>query len=238
MTRIATARNGASRSKSALATAPRFDACRINGATGNVTAIDFDSSANGKRASAPQCQVLERTQPCLPLGVGHVRTRTNDYIRHGTITLFAALNYLDGKLTYRTEQKHTHVEWLRFLKQIQREAPKDVDVHLIADNYCTHKHAKVKAWLARRQRFHMHFVPTSSSWMNLIERFFADLTEECVRAGSFTSVAQLVETITVYLAERNANPKPYRWKADGKEILAKIQRARSAMEQQRARQAP
>ena len=112
------------------------------------------------------------------------------------------------------------------------------DVHLIAANCCTHKHAKVKAWLARRQRFHMHFVPTSSSWMNLIERFIADLTEECVRTGSFTSVAQLVETITVYLAERNANPKPYRWKADGKEILAKIQRARSAMEQQRARQAP
>ena len=185
-----------------------------------------------------QCQALERTQPCLPLGVGHVRTRTHDYIRHGTITLFAALNYLDGKLTYRTEQKHTHVEWLRFLKQIQREAPKDVGVHLIADNYCTHKHGKVKAWLARRKRFHMHFVPTSSSWMNLIERFFADLTEECVRPDSFTSVAQLVETITVYLAERNANPKPYRWKADGKEILAKIQRARSAMEQQRARQAP
>ena len=184
-----------------------------------------------------QCQALERTQPCLPLGVGHVRTRTHDSIRHGTITLFAALNYLDGKLLYRTEQKHTHVEWLRFLKQIGREAPRDVDIHLIADNYCTHKHAKVKAWLARRKRFHMHFVPTSSSWMDLIERFFADLTEECVRPGSFTSVAQLVETITVYLAERNANPKPYRWKADGKEILAKIQRARSAFEKQRARQA-
>ena len=112
----------------------------------------------------------------------------------------------------------------------------DVDIHLIADNCRTHKHAEVKAWLARRKRFHTHFVPTSSSWMNLIERFFADLAEECVRPGSLTSVAPLVETITVYLAERNANPKPYRWKADGKEILAKMQRARSGMEQQRARQ--
>ena len=179
-----------------------------------------------------QCQALERTQPCQPLEVSHIRT--HDYIRHGTITLFAALSYLDGKLLYRTEKRRTHVGWLRFLKQIERESPKDVDIHLIADNYATHKHAKVKAWLARRKRFHMHFVPTSSSWMNLIERFFADLTEDCVRPGSFTSVAQLVETITVYLAERNANPKPYRWKADGQEILAKIQRARRALDQQRA----
>ncbi len=176
-----------------------------------------------------QCQALERTQPSLPLGVGHVRTRTHDYIRHGTITLFAALNYLNGKLTYRTEQKHTHVEWLRFLKQIERTAPKDVDVHLIADNYGTHTHAKVEAWLKKRPRFHMHFVPTSSSWMNLVERFFSDLTEDCVRSGSFTSVRELVKAIEAYMAERNSDPKPYRWRADGKEILAKIQRAREAL---------
>ena len=180
-----------------------------------------------------QCQALERTQPCLPLAVGPVRTRTHDSIRHGTITLFAALNYLDGKLIHRTETKHTHVEWLRFLKQIEREAPQDVDIHLIADNSCTHKHAKVRAWLAQHIRFHLHFVPTSSSWMKLVERFFADLTEDCVRAGSFASVAQLVEAITAYLAERNARPKPYRWKADGHEVLAKIQRARQALDQQR-----
>ena len=183
-----------------------------------------------------QCQALERTQPCLPLGVGHIRTRTHDYIRHGTITLFAALNYLDGKLIYRTEKKHTHVQWLRFLKQIVREVPKGVDLHLIADNYSTHTHVKVKAWLAKRPRLHMHFVPTSSSWMNLIERFFSDLTQECVRPGSFTSVAQLVEAITIYLVERNLNPEPYRWEANGKEILAKVQRARSALAQQRAQQ--
>ena len=117
------------------------------------------------------------------MGRGHIRTRTHDYIRHGTVTLFAALSYLEGKLIYRTEQQHTHVEWLRFLKQIDRETPEDVDLHLIADNYCTHKHEKVVSWLKKHRRFHMHFIPTSSSWMNMVERFFADLTQECVRAG-------------------------------------------------------
>ena len=180
----------------------------------------------------PQCQALERTQPCLPLGIGHIRTRTHDYIRHGTITLFAALSYLDGKLIYRTEKKHTHVEWLRFLKQIDRQTPKDLEIHLIADNYCTHKQKTVRRWLKRRKRFHMHFTPTSSSWMNLVERFFADLTEECLRPGSFTSVAQLTREITTYLAERNENPKPYRWTAKGEEILKKIHRARQALQRQ------
>ena len=119
-----------------------------------------------------QCQALERTQPGLPLGSGHIRTRTHDFYRHGTICLFAALSYLEGKLIYRTEQKHTHLEWLRFLKQIQREVPKELAVHIIADNYSTHKHAKVQAWLQRHKRFQMHFTPTSSSWLNLVERFF------------------------------------------------------------------
>lgn len=173
-----------------------------------------------------QCQALERTQPGLPLGIGHIRTHTHDYIRHGTITLFAALNYLDGKIVSRTEEKHTHVEWLRFLKQIDRETPKDLDIHLIADNYCTHKHEKVKAWLERHPRFHMHFTPTSGSWMNLVERFFGDLTRDVVRGGSFHSVGQLVKEIEFYLAERNKAPKPYRWHAAGEEILAKIGRAR------------
>ena len=174
-----------------------------------------------------QCQALERTQPGLPLGIGHIRTHTHDYIRHGTVTLFAALNYLDGKIVSRTEEKHTHVEWLRFLKQIDRETPKELDIHLIADNYCTHKHEKVKAWLERHPRFHMHFTPTSGSWMNLVERFFADLTRDVVRAGSFRSVRQLVKEIELYLAERNKAPKPYRWHAAGEEILAKIKRARA-----------
>ena len=176
-----------------------------------------------------QCQALERTQPSLPLGIGHIRTRTHDYVRHGTITLFAALNYLDGKLLSRTEERHTHVEWLRFLKQINREVPKPLDLHLIADNYATHKHAVVKEWLARQPRFHIQFTPTGSSWLNLVERFFADLTQDCVRDGSFTSVRQLIVAIEEYLASRNEEPRRYVWKAKGEEILAKIQRAREVL---------
>jgi transposase len=175
-----------------------------------------------------QCQALERTQPGLPLGSGHIRTKTHDYYRHGTITLFAALNYPDGKIISRTEPQHTHVEWLRFLKQLDRETPKDLDLHLIIDNYATHKHANVKAWLGRHPRFHIHFTPTGSSWLNLIERFFADITQDAIRDGSFTSVRQLIEAIEDYLALRNQEPKPYLWKAKGEEILAKIQRARQA----------
>ena len=132
-----------------------------------------------------QCQALERSQPGLPLGVGELRTRTHDYKRHGTITLFAALNYLDGKLIARTEEQHTHVEWLRFLKQIDRETPKELDLHLIVDNYSTHKEDRVKQWLSRHLRFHLHFTPTSSSWLNLIERFFGELTQDVIRDGSF-----------------------------------------------------
>ncbi len=176
-----------------------------------------------------QCQALERTQPGLPLGVGQVRTRTHDYKRHGTITLFAALDYLDGKLFTRTEERHTHVEWLRFLKQIERETPSELDVHLVVDNYWTHKHEKVRAWLKRRPRFHLHFVPTSSSWLNLVERFFADLSADVISAGSFQSVRELVRDIEDYLAERNLHPKPYRWRAQGEVILQKIQRARQKL---------
>lgn len=182
-----------------------------------------------------QCQALERSQLALPLAPGHNRTRSHDYIRHGTITLFAALNYLDGKLISRTEARHTHVEWLRFLKQIDREAPKDLDIHLIIDNYCTHKHEKVKTWLARRPRFHMHFTPTSSSWMNLVERFFGEITADVIREGSFTSVRELVNDIEAYMVQRNLDPKPYRWRAEGEVILAKIQRARKALAQAEAK---
>jgi transposase len=179
-----------------------------------------------------QCQALERTQPGLPLGVGHIRTKTHDSKRHGTITLFAALNYLEGKLITRTEAHHTHVEWLRFLKQIDREAPKSLQVHVIADNYATHKHAKVKTWLAKHPRFHMHYTPTGSSWMNLVERFFADLTGDCIREGSFQSVRELIEAIEEYLADRNANPKRYVWRAKGEDILRKIAKAKEALQAQ------
>jgi transposase len=175
------------------------------------------------------CQALERTQPGLPLGQGYIRTRTHDYYRHGTLTLFAALNYLEGKVVARTETQHTHVEWLRFLKQIDRETPKDLTIHLIMDNYCTHKEASVKAWLERKQhRFQVHFTPTGSSWMNLVERFFRDITEDVIREGSFGSVRELSDAIIRYLADRNEQPRLYRWKAKGEAILAKIQRAREA----------
>jgi transposase len=177
-----------------------------------------------------QCQALERSQPGLPLAPRRPATMTHDYVRHGTITLFAALIAINGKLITRTETSHTHVEWLRFLKQIDRETPKHLDLHLIADNYATHKHPKVKAWLARHPRFKMHFTPTSSSWLNLVERFFADLTADVIRAGSFASINELVADINAYLAERNADPKPYTWKAKGEEILAKIRRARAALD--------
>jgi len=177
-----------------------------------------------------QCQALERTQLGLPLAPKRPATMTHDYTRHGTITLFAALIAATGKLITRTEPCHTHAEWLRFLKQIDRETPKHLDLHLIADNYATHKHPKVKEWLEKHPRFKMHFTPTSSSWLNLVERFFADLTEDVIRAGSFASVAELVADMQAYLADRNANPKPYKWAAKGEEILAKIRRARVALD--------
>jgi transposase len=175
-----------------------------------------------------QCQALERTQPGLPLGVGHIKTRTHDYIRHGTVTLFAALSYLDGKILSRTAEQHTHKEWLAFLKVIDRETPLGLEIHLIMDNYATHKHPTVKSWLARRPRFHLHFTPTSSSWLNLVERFFRDLTEDVVREGSFGSVRELVRAMETYLVERNLAPKRYVWKKKGEEILARISRARAA----------
>ena len=175
-----------------------------------------------------QCQALERSQPGLPLGMGHIKTRTHDYIRHGTVTLFAALSYLDGKILSRTAQQHTHKEWLAFLKMIDRETPPELAIHLIIDNYATHKHAAVKSWLTRHPRFHLHFTPTSSSWLNLVERFFRDLTEDVVREGSFTSVRELVLAMETYLVERNLSPKRYVWKKKGQEILEKISRARAA----------
>ena len=186
-----------------------------------------------------QCQALERTQPGLPLGVGHIRTRTHDYTRHGTITLFAALSYLDGKIFRQIAARHTHVEWLRFLKQIDRETPPELTLHLIIDNYATHKHPKVQSWLkwrnARHAKAHgaprlvLHFTPTSSSWMNLVERLFRDLSEEAIREGSFGHVAELIEAIETYLAQRDLRPKRYVWKAEGQAILEKIQRAKNAL---------
>ena len=181
-----------------------------------------------------QRQALERTQLSLPLTRRHPRTMTHDYERHGTTTLFAALAHATGKPIARTETSHTHVEWLRFLKQIERETPRGLDLHLIADNYATHKHPKVRAWLEGHPRFTMHFRPTSSSWLNLVERFFADLTGDVIRSGSFASVNELVRDIEAYLEARNANPTPYTWRAEGAKILAKIKRARAALDREAA----
>jgi transposase len=175
-----------------------------------------------------QCQALERTQPGLPLGVGHIRTRTHDYTRHGTVTLFAALNYLDGRILSSTAGRHTNVEWLAFLKKVHRQTSPELALHLIVDNYATHKHPAVRAWLEKHPRMHVHFTPTGSSWLNLVERFFRQLTDEVIREGSFASVGELVAAINVHLAHHNLKPTPYRWKAEGAAILEKIQRARLA----------
>jgi transposase len=176
-----------------------------------------------------QCQALERSQPGLPLGQGHVTTRTHDYYRHGTLTLFAALDYLEGKVLAHSTQRHRHQEWIQFLKTIDAEVPAGLDIHLILDNYATHKTPQVKRWLKKHPRFHLHFTPTSSSWLNLVERFFRDLSQDVVLPGSFTSVQELREAIFGYLDERNLAPKRYVWKANGQEILAKIKRARERL---------
>lgn len=176
-----------------------------------------------------QCQALERSQPGLPLGQGHVTTRTHDYYRHGTLTLFAALDYLEGKVLAHSTPRHRHQEWIQFLRTIDREVPSDLAVHLILDNYATHKTPQVKRWLKRHPRFHLHFTPTSSSWLNLVERFFRDLSQDVVLPGSFSSVQELKDAIFSYLGDRNLAPKRYVWKATGEEILAKIKRARERL---------
>lgn len=172
-----------------------------------------------------QVQALDRTQPGLPLKKGRAETMTHDYKRHGTTTLFAALNVLDGQVIGQCQQRHTHTEWLKFLKQIDRETPKEKSLHLICDNYATHKHPNVKKWLEKHPRFHMHFTPTSASWLNMVERFFRDLTTQRLRRGVFTSVPELVSAIDQYIAKHNKQPKPFIWTAKANDILEKVVRA-------------
>jgi transposase len=172
-----------------------------------------------------QVQALDRTQPGLPLKKGRAQTLTHDYKRHGTTTLFAALNVLDGTLIAQCQPRHRHTEWLAFLRQIDRETPKDKTLHLIADNYATHKHPKVQAWLAQHPRFHMHFTPTSASWLNMVERYFRDLSVERLARGVFRSVPELVAAIDEYVAVHNRNPKPFIWTAKAHDILQKVIRA-------------
>ena len=176
-----------------------------------------------------QIQALDRTQPGLPLKRGRGKTMTHDYKRNGVTTLFAALNMLTGQVLSMTDQLHRHQEWLRFLKTIDRQTPKTKELHLVVDNYATHKHPEVIAWLAKHPRFHMHFTPTSSSWLNMVERFFRDITDKRIRRGVFTSVTELKAAINAYIAAHNANPKPFIWTAKASDILAKVTRARVAL---------
>jgi transposase len=172
-----------------------------------------------------QVQALDRTQPGLPLKKGRAQTMTHDYKRHGTTTLFAALNVLDGQVIGQCQQRHTHAEWLKFLRKIDRETPKGKTLHLIADNYATHKHPAVQEWLGKHPRFNMHFTPTSASWLNMVERFFRDISENRLRRGVFTSVPELVTAIDEYVAHHNIDPKPFIWTKSARDILQKVIRA-------------
>lgn len=177
-----------------------------------------------------QIQALDRTQPGLPMKKGRAGTWTHDYKRHGTTTLFAALDVATGKVIGRCMRKHRHQEWLKFLRAIDRATPKGLDLHLIADNYATHKHPAVKVWLGKHPRFHMHFTPTSASWINQVERFFGLITEDRIRCGVFKSVAELVAAIQQYLEHHNADPKPFVWTASATAILEKVARGRQTLE--------
>ncbi|HSK29894.1 MAG TPA: IS630 family transposase [Candidatus Limnocylindria bacterium] len=176
-----------------------------------------------------QIQALDRTQPGLPLKRGRAGTMTHDYKRNGTATLFAALNTVDGKVTGMCLPRHRHQEWLWFLKHLDAVMPAEKQLHLIVDNYATHKHAKVQRWLKRHPRFHFHFTPTGSSWLNMVERFFRDLTANRLRRGVFRDVPELVEAIETYVERHNENPKPFIWTAQASDILAKVKRARKSL---------
>lgn len=171
-----------------------------------------------------QVQALERTQPVLPMGLGYVEGITHDYIRHGTTTLFAALDVANGSILTQCKQRHRHQEFLSFLRHIEANVPEHLDVHLICDNYGTHKHARVRAWLARRPRFHLHFTPTYSSWLNQVERWFALITNQAIRRASFDSVTDLKRKISEFVEHYNQHPRPFMWTATAESILAKLER--------------
>lgn len=169
-----------------------------------------------------QIQALDRTQPGLPMKRGRCGTMTHDYVRHGTTTLFAALNVLDGTVIGSCFDRHRHEEFLKFLREVDRQTPTGMDLHLIVDNYATHKHPKVKNWIKRHKRFHLHFIPTSSSWLNLVERWFGEITRKQIRRGVFKSVEQLVQLIEEYIRLNNKNPKPFVWTKRVDDILEKV----------------
>ena len=172
-----------------------------------------------------QIQALQRTQPGLPWKKGRCGTMTHDYKRHGTTTLFAAMNTQDGTVIDTCMPTHNHKDWIRFFKLIDGRTPKDKTLHLIMNNYSAHKTPEVKAWLTKHPRFHVHFTPTSSSWLNQVERFFRDVTDKCIRRGVFHSVTELQQAMRVYIDKHNQKPKPYLWTAEAKDILEKVKRA-------------
>lgn len=177
-----------------------------------------------------QIQALDRTQPGLPMKKGRCGTWTHDYKRNGTTTLFAALSMLDGKVIGDCLPRHRHQEFIRFLKKIEAETPAALDLHLIVDNYGTHKHPRVKSWLQRHPRFHLHFTPTSSSWLNLVERWFREITDKRIRRGVFRSVPALIEAINDYLDHHNQNPRVFVWSASVERTLAKIAKCKEALD--------
>ena len=181
-----------------------------------------------------QIQALDRTQPGLPLKKGRCGTMTHDYVRHGTTTLFAALEMASGRLIGTCLPRHRHQEFLKFLKLMDQQTPPDLDLHLILDNYSTHKQARVQRWLKRHPRFHLHFTPTSSSWLNLIERWFREITDKRIRRGVFHSLRELVEAILAYVQQHNQNPRSFTWTAKAEAILEKIRRARAILDKRQS----
>lgn len=176
-----------------------------------------------------QIQALDRTQRPLPLKKGRAKTATHDYRRNGTTTLFAAIELITGNVVSQCMPRHRHQEWLKFLRRIDEEMPPELDLHLIVDNYATHKHPKVRNWLARHPRFHMHFTPTSASWLNLIERFFGELTDKRIRRGTFLNVPDLIKAIDDYIAHHNNFPSTFTWTAKVDDVLRKVARARAIL---------
>jgi transposase len=176
-----------------------------------------------------QVQALDRTQPGLPLKRGRAETMTHDYKRHGTTTLFAALNILDGRVISQCQPRHRHIEWLKFLKQIDTNIAPDLQIHVVLDNYATHKHPKVLNWLSKHPRFHMHFTATSASWMNMVERFFRNISEDRLKRGVFKSVDELIDAIDLFVLAHNENPKPFIWTASARDILEKVIRAKTKL---------
>ena len=171
-----------------------------------------------------QIQALNRTQPTLPMGLGYVEGYTHDYVRHGTTTLFAALDIATGRVLAQCRKRHRHEEFLAFLRLLDREVPAELDIHLVLDNYATHKHAKVRQWLEARPRFHLHFTPTYSSWLNQVERWFGLLSQRAIKRGSFRSVADLVRQIQAFIDSHNTSATPFVWVATAQSIIDKVAR--------------